>query len=292
MLIQTNRTFRFCDNPKRFVRHKEMVSATRLSSNFREFILGLRHESKFSKEEEIWFKEGTRNHEEIQKDFNEMDTKDKYHNFREILITKRMPVAFKELNVVSPTHALYGKIDLIKIHFDKNNNINIWIDEIKRGWNKRHFYQLMAYLLMLSDVNARVVYGEQYKRVTENKGRMKRPVGYLYPNPKDINKINIKGRFYYYGDDSINKDYQDLIINGEVAPYFYGWFEAMINRLHQYQEIMRAGAVELAMFRHDERKNCCKHFPDFCPKCKYNPKLVQYHFGKRKPIVKSRGKRI
>jgi len=290
MLIKTNKSFMFVNNPKQFIRHGEMCSATALASSIRSFILGLRHRPKFSKATKELFKKGIEKHEEMQKGFDQMDSEEKYIEFRKKLITDRVPVAFKEWEIIGARMGVYGKADILKIHFDKNNDLNIYIDEGKSSWSINYLYQLFAYVLILTDFEARCVYGTPYKRRPIKPKKLNRKVGYLFPNPKDIRYINVWGRIFLFNKQE-EQPYKQLVINNQVASEFESMLIATLKRLNIYQEIMRKGVVRLEDYEHDKWNRCCQNFP-MCSKVDYKPKEKQFYLSKRlsaeRPIIKSK----
>ena len=290
MLIKTNKRFDFIDSPQLFIKKDIMISATRLASDERSFLIGLRHRPTHSKEAKIRMDKGKEEHEKRQIGLKTLKEYD-YINFRKDLCTNHLRISLKEVEIISPNNAIYGIIDHLIIEFTKEGDLKIWVTEYKGSFSLGYLFQLFAYTIALSDTDCRCVLGIPYKRRVKHNRKEKREIGYLFPSPNEIKTINIFGRLFNYNSNK-EQIYESIISNSQVSGEKQGIYLATLKRLHTYQSYMIQRVIDLSDFNHDEKGYCCANFPHICPKIKYNPLVKQTYFSKAKNprniIIKSK----
>lgn len=276
-IITTHRPCQFSDHCMRCIARYECISATRATYDLRKFVLSLRNQPIYSLETKKLFQKGIANHQERQKDIKSVEQMG-YKTMRKSVLNHERTV-ISEAKVCSPLMRLHGVIDILAMQFNNNRDLEIWIDELKSTFSKKHYLQLGAYAMILSDPNAKIVVEEPMKRKPKNS----RKLYMLYPGA--IRYMNIKGRIFIFSFEK-EQHYWEMVAMNQYFESSGNIKLAIEKKLRRFREIMLKRAIDARTVpycincREENRYRC--GWNEICAKIQYDPKLRQMYMSQNK----------
>lgn len=274
-MIQTNKLCQFTDECNKCNMQSMCISATRLTYGDRRFLLSLRNAPKFTLETKEKFKKGIAKHKEHQegiKDINDYG----YIKYRRDLYKKKT-VRIAELKICSPIYGIHGIVDLVTVKHD--NDTVIYIDELKSGFKKSHWIQLLAYAIILSDRNCKLIYNVQMK-----KGKIKRKLGIFHHG--NTRYLKIRGRIFIFNSKS-PQHYWEIMFQNQFTESAGNVKSAIMKRIKHRREAMLNRVIDIRAIPYcngcskDKKSTYCG-WRELCSKYSFNPKLKQVYFSKHK----------
>lgn len=218
---------------------------------------------------------GTKKHIQV---YRHIKTLEKYgvkNFYRDLFLGK--VIELKELNVCSCSLALRGHIDKLKIKYLGSNNFFMEITDLKSKFYKPYIRQLMAYAMILSDPNCRLIYKQRNKKKKISK--------HFYPN-KSIN-VNIIGKLEFYKQ---NGSFSLPLVKNNVLHEMKGFMSKKLKEIRSFMNKGENYLYNIPMCKYCFMFDCS--FWDICSRFDYKPTEKQKFLGKNKLLISHKPKLI